>query len=92
MKTHRISRNTEAPDGRKTIVARGRAGISRRALFAPDLVLTGRRFRRANRLTRTEAGLLDVFVRRPDGTAVRPTVTIDLDERTRMVTGWEVIT
>lgn len=87
MKTHRMSRNTENRNAHKEMAVRGRASLSRGELLAPDVVLTGRRFRRANKLTRVEAALLDLLVRRPDGTTILPTVSVDMDEHTRMITG-----
>lgn len=87
MKTHRMSRNVESRNARKEMVVRGRASLSRGELFVPDVILTGRAFRRANRLSRPEVELLNVLVRRPDGTTILPTVTDGKDERTRAVTG-----
>ena len=90
MKTHRMSRSTETRNAHKEMAVRGRASLSRGELFAPDQVLTGRRFRRANKLTRTEAALLNVLVRRPDGTAIRPTVNVEIDDNTCMITSFHV--
>lgn len=90
MKTLRMSRSAENRNARKDMVARGRAGASRSALLAPDQILTGRRFRRANGLSHAEAAALEVLVRGPDGTAVRPTLDVTVDDLTRMITGWHV--
>ncbi|WP_174290970.1 hypothetical protein [Sphingomonas bacterium] len=91
MKTHRMSRNTEDRNGHKAMKARGRASLSRGALFNPDRVLTGRSFRRANRLTHAEVAVLNTLISRPDGSPILPTVAMDMDERTRMITGWHLI-
>ena len=90
MKTHHMSRSTETRNARKEMIARGRASLSRSALLDPDLVLTGRRFRRANKLTHAEVGLLNMLVRRPDGTAILPTVNLEMDEHTRTITSFHM--
>ena len=90
MKTHRMSRSAENRNASKDMAIRGRAGASRAELLAPDVVLSGRRFRRANGLTRSEAAQLDVFVIDADGTIGRPAITVLIDDRTRQILGYDM--
>ena len=90
MKTLPMSRSAESRNARKDMVIRSRAGTSRSALLAPDQVLTGRRFGRANRLTHDEAVALKGLVRGPKGSIARPTLHVTIDDLTRMITGWHV--
>ena len=96
MKTLRMSHSTETRNGHKIMVARGRASVARGALLDPDLILTGRRFRRANKLTHAGVVMLNALVRRPDGTTILPTTQpitqVDIDDRTRTITGMSVTT
>lgn len=68
---------------------RDRAGVSREAV-RPTSILSGRRFRQANKLTHEQAATLDVLVRQPDGSAARPTLTFAIDSYSRMITGWRM--
>lgn len=90
MKTMRMSRTAENRNARKDMAARGRASMSKGALLAPDVVLSGRRFHRANKLSHAEAAALEALVRGPDGTAPRPMLSVDADQLERMMTGWHV--
>lgn len=58
MKSLRKSRSTENRNARKAYVARGHSSLSSAALLAPNMVLGGRAFRRANGLTRAEAAII----------------------------------
>ena len=90
MKTLRMSRSAENRNARKDMAIRGLAGSSRAALLAPDQVLTGRRFRRANKLTHAKAAALEALVRGANGTTVGTTLSVSIGHLTRMITGWHV--
>ena len=90
MKTHRMSRSVETRNGHRAMAARGRASLSRGALFDHPVVLTGRRFRRANKLTHAGAAMVALLVRRPDGATILPTITVDAGDHSSMVTGGHV--
>lgn len=85
-KTLRMSRSSERRNADNDMARRGRASNSRAALLEPDVVLTGRRFRRANRLTHAEAALFEAVLRRPAGDPADPRFTVTLDDHVHMVT------
>lgn len=82
-KSVRMSRSAEGRNASREMAIRGRAGGSRATLFDPDVVLTGRRFRRANGLTRIEAAELAALLRQPDDGSP-PAVTLALDGQMRV--------
>lgn len=86
MKTHRMSRSTEKRNATKAMHARGRASSSRAALHAPDQILTGRRFLRANRLTHAKAEALAPLAR-DAGERLRHATHFHLDEWTMATLG-----
>lgn len=90
MKTQRMSRSAENHNARKDMAIRGRASVSRAELLAPDLVLTGRRFRRANKLTSAEASALEIALRGAIGNAVGTTLSVSVGDLSRMMTARHV--
>lgn len=90
MNKQRMSRNAEKRVASFEVQTRGRASLSRSAQLDREVPLTGRRFRRANRLTHAEAARLDVLVRQPDGSAIRPTLSVVMDAYTRTILGFNV--
>lgn len=90
MKTLRMSRSAENRNARKDMAIRGRAGASRATLLAPDQVLSGRRFRRANKLTHEEAAALETLSRGPETALARQVHTVTIDQLSRMIMGWQL--